>query len=79
MTSYGAREASSDNRLSIPAARGSRPWMSWPYRFTLGEAPASLRIAVGNVFNKFGWRTNQAAVFTTNAPRRVMATLAADF
>jgi iron complex outermembrane receptor protein len=77
LTSVGDRVASSDNQLSIPARfvldLGAR------YRFKIGDAPATLRFSVGNVFNKFGWRTNPAAVFVTNAQRRYALSLAADF
>jgi iron complex outermembrane receptor protein len=71
------RMASSDNQLSIPARSvldlGAR------YRFRIGNAPATLRLSFGNVFDKFGWRTNSSEVFVTNAPRRIAITLAADF
>jgi iron complex outermembrane receptor protein len=77
LTSVGERMASSDNRLAIPARWvldvGAR------YRFKVGGAPATLRVQVGNVFNKFGWRTNPSSVFVTNAQRRVSVSLAADF
>jgi hypothetical protein len=49
------------------------------YRFKVAGAPAQARIAVDNVFNNYGFRTNGSAVFTTNAQRRVSVTLAADF
>jgi len=75
--SVADRMASSDNQLSIPARSildlGAR------YRFQIGGAPATLRLSFGNVFDKFGWRTNSSEVFVTNAPRRVAITLAADF
>jgi iron complex outermembrane recepter protein len=77
VTSVDDRMASSDNRLSIPARSvfdlGAR------YRFQIGRAPATLRFSFGNVFDKFGWRTNSSEVFVTNAPRRFSVTLAADF
>ena len=77
VTSVDDRMASSDNRLSIPARSvldlGAR------YRFQIGRAPATLRFTFGNVFDKFGWRTNTSEVFVTNAPRRFAVTLAADF
>jgi iron complex outermembrane recepter protein len=75
--SVASRMASSDNRLSIPARSvmdvGAR------YRFKIGRAPTTLRLSVGNVFDKFGWRTNSSAVFVTNAQRRVSLTIASDF
>jgi iron complex outermembrane recepter protein len=77
VTSVDDRMASSDNQLSIPARSvydlGAR------YRFQIGRAPATLRFSFGNVFDKFGWRTNSSEVFVTNAPRRIAITLAADF
>jgi len=77
VTSVDDRMASSDNQLSIPARTvydlGAR------YRFQIGRAPATLRLSFGNVFDKFGWRTNASEVFVTNAPRRIALTLAADF
>ena len=77
VTSVADRMASTDNRLSIPARTvldvGAR------YRFKIGRAPTTLRLSFGNVFDEFGWRTNQSAVFVTNAPRRLAITIAADF
>jgi len=77
VTSVDDRMASSDNQLSIPARSvydlGAR------YRFQIGRAPATLRFSFGNVFDKFGWRTNASEVFVTNAPRRLAITFAADF
>jgi iron complex outermembrane recepter protein len=77
LTSVDDRMASSDNRVSIPARNvldlGAR------YRFQIGRAPATLRFSFGNVFDKFGWRTNSSEVFVTNAPRRLAVTLAVDF
>src|SRR6185369_1849296 len=61
--SVADRMASSDNRLSVPARSvldlGAR------YRFQIGGAPATLRLSFGNVFDKFGWRTNSSEVFVT--------------
>jgi iron complex outermembrane receptor protein len=71
------RMASSDNQLSIPARSvldlGAR------YRFQIGRAPATLRLYVGNVFDKFGWRTNSSEVFVVNGSRRFSLQIAADF
>jgi len=75
--SVDERMASTDNQLAIPARSvldlGAR------YRFKIGRAPATLRFYLGNVFDKFGWRTNSSAVFVTNAQRRFSVTIAADF
>jgi iron complex outermembrane receptor protein len=77
VTSLSKREASSDNQLQIPARTvldlGGR------YSFKLAGAPASVRLQVFNVFNKYGYRTGGSAVFTPLAQRRVQVTLAADF
>lgn len=77
VTAVGAREASRDNRLQIPSREvldlGAR------YRFEIGDAPATLRVSVGNVFNKYGYRTNGSGVFTPLGQRRYSISLAADF
>lgn len=77
LTSVGDRVASRDNQLSIPARSvvdlGAR------YRFKIGAAPAQLSLRVGNITNKFGWRTNASEVFVPNGQRRVSVDLAADF
>jgi iron complex outermembrane recepter protein len=75
--SIDERMASSDNQLAIPGRSvmdiGAR------YRFQIGRAPATLRVYVGNVFDKFGWRTNSSEVFVVNGPRRFSISIAADF
>lgn len=76
ITSIGDRVASSDNQLSIPARTVFD--LAGRYKFKVGGAPATATLRLGNVFNKFGWRTNSSAVFTTNAQRRVSLTVAAD-
>lgn len=77
VTSVGARMASADNRLSIPAR--SVLDLSGRYRFKLAGAPASIVARLGNVFNNFGWRTNASAVFVPNGQRRLSVSMAADF
>jgi iron complex outermembrane receptor protein len=77
LQSISSRQASLDNRLSIPARNVLD--VAARYRFEVAGAQASVRVAVGNVFDKFGWRTNGSAVFTTNAQRRYSVTVAADF
>jgi iron complex outermembrane receptor protein len=66
-----------DNQLEIPSRSVLDMGARW--RFKIGRAPATLRFFVGNVFDKFGWRTNTSSVFVTNAPRRFSVSLAADF
>jgi len=77
VTSVASRMASADNRLSIPGRSvvdlGAR------YRFSIGRAPATLIMRVGNILDTFGWRTNASAVFVPNAQRRASLTLASDF
>lgn len=77
VTSIGAREASRDNLLQLPARNvfdlGAR------YRFEVAGAPATLRVSVANVFDKYGYRTAGSGVFTHLAQRRYSLTLAADF
>ncbi|TAJ69530.1 MAG: TonB-dependent receptor [Phenylobacterium sp.] len=77
VTSLSAREVSRDNQLQIPARTtldlGAR------YRFKVGDAPATVRVSVANVFDKYGFRTNTSGVFTPLAQRRYSITLAADF
>ncbi|HKQ15901.1 MAG TPA: hypothetical protein VJT80_20855 [Steroidobacteraceae bacterium] len=46
---------------------------------TLLVPSSTMRLSFGNVFDKFGWRTNASEVFVTNAPRRLAITFAADF
>ncbi|MBY8821174.1 TonB-dependent receptor domain-containing protein [Sphingomonas colocasiae] len=77
VTSVGARMASADNRLSIPAR--SVLDLSARYRFKLAGAPASIVARLGNLFNNFGWRTNASAVFVPNGQRRLSVSMAADF
>ena len=48
-------------------------------RFQIGRAPATLRLYVGNFFDKFGWRTNSSEVFVVNGSRRFSLQIAADF
>jgi iron complex outermembrane receptor protein len=76
ITSVGDRMASSDNQLAIPARMAMD--LGARYRFKVGGAPATLSARVNNIFNKFGWRTNQSAVFVPLAQRRLSVTLAAD-
>lgn len=76
VTNYSRRVASADNGLYIPGRAvldlGGR------YRFKVGEAPATLRIAVYNIFDKFGWRIDGSGIFSHNAGRRFILSLAAD-
>lgn len=77
LTSVGDRMASTDNRLEIPARTVLDLGARW--RLHVGRAPATLRLQIGNVSDRFGWRTNTSGVFVTNAQRRYSVQLAADF
>ncbi|HEY0625094.1 MAG TPA: TonB-dependent receptor [Allosphingosinicella sp.] len=77
LTNFSRRIASADNELTVPGRAvldiGAR------YRFQLGEAPATLRLFLGNVFNNYGWRVSGNGAFGYNASRRFGLSLAADF
>jgi len=49
------------------------------YRFKLFGKPATLRMQVSNIFDKYGWQALSSGVYGYNAPRRFTAYLAADF
>jgi iron complex outermembrane recepter protein len=73
----GSRTADTLNRFSIPARAtidlGGR------YRFKLGKSPATLRVKLANATNVYGWRVFGGGGFKTNAPRRLTASITADF
>lgn len=73
----GSRVADARNRFSIPSRAtfdlGAR------YRFHLGRSPATLRLKLANATNVFGWRVFGGGGFKTNAPRRLTASIIADF
>lgn len=77
VTSLSEREASRVNDVQVPARTtldlGGR------YRFEVAGAPATLRLQVYNVFDKYGFRTNGSGVFTPLGQRRLQVTLTADF
>ena len=73
----GAREADVLNRFITPQRAtfdlGAR------YRFTIGSSLAVLRLRMLNATNVFGWQVFGGGGFKANAPRRVVATITADF
>lgn len=77
VTSVSDRMASSDNQLAIPARSVLDIGARW--RFNIGRAPTTIRFHCGNLFDEFGWRTNQSEVFVTNGARRFSISIAADF
>jgi iron complex outermembrane receptor protein len=69
--------ANSANTIEVPSRAvfhvGGR------YRFKLFGKPATLRMQVSNIFDKYGWQALSSGVYGYNAPRRFTAYLAADF
>jgi iron complex outermembrane receptor protein len=48
------------------------------YRFTLFDKPATLRMQVNNVFDRFGWVVMGSGAYSYNAPRRFTVYIASD-
>jgi len=71
------RVASADGKLVIPARAIAS--VGGRYRFKLGKAPATLRVQVANIGNKYGWANGSSGIYLYNLPRRLTATLTADF
>ncbi|HWW55701.1 MAG TPA: TonB-dependent receptor [Sphingopyxis sp.] len=71
------RVASTDGKLVIPARAIAS--IGGRYRFQIGKAPATVRVQLANIGNKFGWANGSSGVYLYNFPRRVTATLTADF
>ena len=49
------------------------------YRFRIGEAPATFRVQLANVGDKFGWANGPSGIYLYNYPRRLTLTLTTDF
>ncbi|MGH8238611.1 MAG: TonB-dependent siderophore receptor [Steroidobacteraceae bacterium] len=68
--------ANSANTIDVPARAvfhiGGR------YRFKVFGKPATLRLQVNNVFDKYGWQALSSGVYGYNAPRRFGVYVAAD-
>ena len=66
----------SENTIEVPARAvlhiGGR------YRFKMFGKPATLRLLVNNVFDKYGWQALSSGVYGYNAPRRLSLYVAAD-
>ena len=71
------RIASADGKLVIPARAIAS--IGGRYRFKLGKAPATLRVQMANIANKFGWANGPSGIYLYNFPRRITATLTTDF
>jgi iron complex outermembrane receptor protein len=71
-----AQVANSDNTIEVPARAvlhiGGR------YRFTMFGKPATLRLLVQNVTDKYGWNVLSSGVYAYNSPRRFTAYITAD-
>ena len=71
------RIASTDGKLVIPARAIAS--VGGRYRFHIGKGPATLRVQLANIGNKFGWANGSSGVYLYNFPRRLTATLTTDF
>jgi iron complex outermembrane recepter protein len=73
----GKRAGSVDNELVIPGrtlvSLGGR------YRFELSKLPATLRLQLNNLFNRYAWDVTGGGGLRRVFPRRVNATLSVDF
>ena len=73
----GARPASADNLLVVPARTlldlGAR------YRLRFANFPATLRLQVTNLLDDYAWNVTGAGGFRRVPPRRVQTSLAVDF
>ncbi|MFC0250403.1 TonB-dependent receptor domain-containing protein [Massilia consociata] len=72
----GAVTATVDNRVAIPAR--TLVALSGRYRFRLAERPASLRVAVHNVFDTYGLELRGAGAYDVIAGRLASAYLSVD-
>lgn len=70
------RVASVDGKLVIPARAIAS--VGGRYRFKLGKAPATLRVQLANIGNKYGWANGSSGIYLYNLPRRLTATLTTD-
>jgi iron complex outermembrane recepter protein len=73
----GKRPGSPDNELTVPSRTlvdlGGR------YRFRLAKSPATLRLQVSNLFDKYAWDFTDFGGFRRTRPRSVQADLSVDF
>jgi iron complex outermembrane receptor protein len=73
----GDRPGSADNQLVVPARTfvdlGAR------YRFRLGTFPATARLQITNLLNRYAWDVSDFGGFKRAQPRREQLTLSADF
>lgn len=73
----GPRAGSADNQLIVPGRTlidvGGR------YRLKLARIPATLRLQIFNLFDRYAWNVSDFAGFKREYPRRAILTLSADF
>lgn len=72
----GAVTATVDNRVAIPARTLAA--LSGRYRFQLADRPASLRVAVSNLFDTYGLELRGAGAYDVIAGRLASAYLSVD-
>ncbi len=73
----GAVTATVDNRVALPARTLAA--LSGRYRFKLGERPASLRVAVSNLFDTYGLELRGAGAYDVINGRLASAYVSVDF
>jgi len=73
----GAITATVDNRVALPAR--TLLALSGRYRFKFGEQPASLRVALNNVFDTYGLELRGAGAYDLISGRVASAYLSVDF
>lgn len=73
----GAVTATVDNRVALPARTLAA--LSGRYRFKLAERPASLRVAVSNLFDTYGLELRGAGAYDVINGRLASAYLSVDF
>ena len=70
--------AKADTANTIDVGGRSVLHLGGRYRFNLFDRPATLRMQVHNVFNRFGWVVMGSGAYSYNAPRRLTLYVAAD-
>ena len=73
----GERPGSVDNLLVVPGRTLVN--MGGRYRFEVGQVPATLRLQLNNLFDKYAWDVNGGGGLRRVFPRRLNATLSVDF
>jgi iron complex outermembrane recepter protein len=68
--------ANNSNSIEVPARAVLH--LGGRYRFSLIGKPATLRVNVSHVFDKYGWTVISGGAYLYNGPRRFDASLAAD-